>query len=170
MAHLRPVSGARFAGAGLILGATLAGAFVLDGHRAHHVYSCSSTALSCFYVVRLEKPGWVDPVALAIVVLGVAGAAALLLTLRVLVRLAAAALIVGAAFAGAAVLWGHRVLGAQHSCPQGAAAYDCVYHPRPGWVEPTALGIVLLGLAGAGGVLAATSGGRKGPRDRSPAT
>ncbi len=32
----------------------------------------------------------------------------------------------------------------------------CVYHPRPGWVVPTMAGLVVLGLAGASGILVAT--------------
>jgi len=171
VAHLRPVSRARLAVAGVTLGAALAGAAILHGHRALHTYSCSSSARSCLYLVRLEKPGWVDPLALGIVVLGVAGAAGFLLTRRALVRLGGAALVFGAALAGAVIVYGHHVVGAQHSCPSGgASAYNCVYHPRPGWVGPTALGIALLGLAGAGGVLAGSRGGREAPRDRSPAT
>jgi hypothetical protein len=66
-----------------------------------------------------------------------------------------AVVILGAAVAGGVVLWGHRVLGSGHSCPYGAPRYDCFYHPRPGWVYPAELGIVLLGLAGAAGVLVA---------------
>jgi hypothetical protein len=71
-------------------------------------------------------------------------------------RLAAAALILGAAVAGAVVLSGHRVVGGPHSCPYGARTYDCAYHPRPGWVVPAMAGLVVLGLAGAAGILIAT--------------
>lgn len=75
---------------------------------------------------------------------------------RPLLRLTAAALILGATVAGAVVLSAHRVVGGQHSCPGGAPANDCVYHPRPGWVLPTMAGIVVLGIAGAAGLLVAT--------------
>jgi hypothetical protein len=78
-----------------------------------------------------------------------------LLSVRTLLRLGGAALILGAAVAGAVILSGHRVVGAQHSCPQ-AAGYECVYHPRPGWVVPATACVVVLGAARAAGVLAAT--------------
>jgi hypothetical protein len=64
-----------------------------------------------------------------------------------------AVVIFGAAVAGGVVLWGHRVLGSGHSCPYGATRYECFYHPRPGWVYPAELGILVLGLGGAAGVL-----------------
>jgi hypothetical protein len=69
-------------------------------------------------------------------------------------RLAAAALALGAAFAGAAFLHGHRVL--QYLCPPSGHSGACgfsVHLVRPGWVDPLALGICLLGLAAAAGVL-----------------
>jgi hypothetical protein len=65
-------------------------------------------------------------------------------------RLAVAVLVVGAAFAGAAVVYGHRVASSERpvSCaPAGP------YYIRPGWVGPTALGMSLLGVALAAGVL-----------------
>jgi len=70
-------------------------------------------------------------------------------------RLTGAALVLGAAVAVAVVLSGHRVVGAEHSCP-GTVGYECVYHPRPGWVVPSMAGLVVLGPAGALGVLVAT--------------
>jgi hypothetical protein len=73
-----------------------------------------------------------------------------------------AAVILGAAAAGGVVLWGHRVLGAGHSCPYApgpAPRYDCFYHPRVGWVYAAVLGIAFLGLAGAAGVLSAARRG-----------
>jgi hypothetical protein len=70
-------------------------------------------------------------------------------------RLAAAALILAAALAGALILHGHRVAYVLPRCTAGFGfgIYPCVLQRRPGWVEPTALGIALLGLAGAAGVL-----------------
>ena len=69
-------------------------------------------------------------------------------------RLAAATLIVGAALAGAAFLHGHRVF--QYLCPfdgHSRAFAFSVHLVRPGWVDPLAVGICLLGLAAAAGVL-----------------
>src|SRR5262245_55303945 len=69
-------------------------------------------------------------------------------------RVGAAALLVGAALTGAAFLHGHRVL--QYLCPptgHGGACGFSVHLVRPGWVDPLALGICVLGLAAAAGVL-----------------
>jgi hypothetical protein len=69
-------------------------------------------------------------------------------------RLAVAVLVLGAALA-AAVIYSHRVAYGSHGCPPNAPV-SCVpgpYHIRPGWVGPTALGIALLGVALAVGVL-----------------
>jgi hypothetical protein len=69
-------------------------------------------------------------------------------------RLAAAVLLLGAALAGAAFLHGHRVL--QYLCPPSPHSGACgfsVHHVRPGWVDPLALGVCLLGLATAACVL-----------------
>jgi len=77
-------------------------------------------------------------------------------------RLASAVLILGAALAGAAFPWGYRVLGAEHSCPaqigtyHPGAQYDCYLHPRPNWVYPAGLGVVLIGFVGAASVLIRT--------------
>lgn len=72
-----------------------------------------------------------------------------------LLRFIGAALILVAAIGGAVGLSGHRVLGAEHSCP-GTAGSPCFYHPRPRWVVPAMAGLVVLGLAGATGTLVAT--------------
>jgi hypothetical protein len=155
-----PLPRLRLTAAALVLGAALAGAAILHGHRALHAYGCSSintkVAHSCFYIVRLERPGWVDPLALAICLLGVAAATHLLLGLRALLRLAGAGVIFGAALAGAVLVSGYRVVGSGHQCPYGASAYDCTYHPRPSWVAPTMAGLLVLGLTGASGILVAT--------------
>ena len=75
------------------------------------------------------------------------------------VRLAAAVvavLILGAAYKGAAALPWHPFHALPGRCPPGAPAHDCVYPPTPAWVVPTAIGIALVGLGAASGVLAAT--------------
>jgi hypothetical protein len=62
-------------------------------------------------------------------------------------RLAAAVLVLGAAFAGAAILLGLRVRFV-YPGPAGRASY-----PRPEWVGPVALGLCVLGLSVAAGLL-----------------
>ena len=146
----------RLAAAALILGAAFAGAAILHGHRALQTHSGCNAQEGCHYFVRLGKPGWVDPVVLGICLLGLAAAVGVLVGLRQLGRLAGAALVAGAGVVGAVALSGHRIQGGTHSCPYGASAYECSYHPRPGWVTPTMVGLVVLGLAGASGVLVAT--------------
>ena len=69
----------RLAVAALLLGGALAGAAVLHAHKVLHVYDCSSRLGSCMYEVRLETPGWVNPVAIGICLLGLAAAAAVLM-------------------------------------------------------------------------------------------
>ena len=64
-------------------------------------------------------------------------------------RLAAAVLILGAAFAGAALLHWHQFV---YSCPPDSLVL-CGYTKKPGWVDPTALAIYLFGVAGCAGVL-----------------
>ena len=155
---LPPLPRLRLALAALTLGVALAGAAILHGHRAPHTYSCPATVTvphSCLYVVRLERPGWVDPVALGICLLGLAAAVGIIVSLRLFLRFTAAALMIGAAVAAAVALSGHRVVGAEHSCPR-TAGYECVYHPRPAWVVPGVAGLVVLGSAGAAGILVAT--------------
>jgi len=78
IAPLRPLPRWRLAVAVLILGAALAGAAILHWHR--FVYSCPPDSLALCGFTR--KPDWVDPTALAICLLGVAGAVGLLLTAR----------------------------------------------------------------------------------------
>jgi len=65
-------------------------------------------------------------------------------------RLAAAVLILAAAFASAVVLHGHLTRQPVTPCIGPVA---CTQLQRPGWVDPTALCICLLGVAGAAGVL-----------------
>lgn len=62
-------------------------------------------------------------------------------------RVAAAALVLAAALSGAAVLYGHRAV---HPCPPvlGFCPRGTTY--RPSWVQPAALAVLLIGVAGAG--------------------
>jgi hypothetical protein len=147
----------RLATAALVLGAALAGAAIVHEHRVLHISRCAGGGVvihRCPYISsQLERPSWVDPLALGICLLGLAIAAAILV--RPLRRFVAAALILVAAAGGAVALSGHRVLGAQYSCP-GTAGYPCFYHPRPVWVVPAMAGLVVLGTAAAAGGLAAT--------------
>jgi hypothetical protein len=75
-------------------------------------------------------------------------------------RLAAAILLVGAAIVGSRFLHDYRVsvtpcsqskirLGFGHQRP------PCGTKRKPGWVDPTALGIMFVGLAGAAAILTA---------------
>lgn len=65
-------------------------------------------------------------------------------------RLVAAVLILAAAFAGAVVLHGHRVRQPVTPC---IGTLPCAQLQRPGWADPIALGICLLGVTRAAGVL-----------------
>jgi hypothetical protein len=64
-------------------------------------------------------------------------------------RLAAAVLILGAAFAGAALLYWHQFV---YICSPDLLVL-CRGTKKPGWVDPTALAICLVGVAAAAGVL-----------------
>lgn len=75
-------------------------------------------------------------------------------------RIAAAVLVLGAALAGAALLYSHR----QHSvrvdgiCGTPVAPIPpghCLTRETRSWATPTALGVAFLGLAVAGGILVA---------------
>src|SRR5690348_15008390 len=100
---LPPLPRLRLAAAALVLGAALASAVILHGHRVLHVYLCGGAGAvlqRCPYIAaRLERPGWVDPLALGICLLGLAVAAAILV--RPLRRFVAVALILVAAVGGA---------------------------------------------------------------------
>ena len=91
------------------------------------MYPCAPSG-KCEWFAHLVRPDWVDPLALGICLLGLAAAAGALVPL--LLRFIGAALILPAAVGGAVALSGHRVLGAEHSCP-GTAGSPCFYHPRP---------------------------------------
>lgn len=150
----------RLAAAALILGAACAGAASLYSHK--FVALDCGTGPCSRPDIRVVKPGWVDPAVLSLCVLGVAGAVGLL---AARVRVATAAVILGAAFGGAAVVYAHyryafvrchmEPSGFNH-LPVPLPTFSCVPHIiyyRAGWVSPTALGIVLVGVALAAGVL-----------------
>lgn len=87
---LRPLPGWRIATALLLLGAALAGAGLLYTHRQHHVpwgapSPCGANPRTpraqveqCVKLGRLETRRWTGPTALALVLLGLAGAATVL--------------------------------------------------------------------------------------------
>jgi uncharacterized membrane protein len=79
VAPLGPLPLWRFALAVLILGAALAGAAILHWHQ--FVSSCAPPD-SLVRCTSTRKPGWVDPVSLALCLLGVVAAAGTLMTPR----------------------------------------------------------------------------------------
>jgi hypothetical protein len=92
VAPLRPLPGRRIAAAVLVLGAAFAAAAVLYSHRDHHLAGSATSACGANPLVphsvaercarRLETRGWAEPTALAIVFLGLAGSATVLVTTR----------------------------------------------------------------------------------------
>jgi hypothetical protein len=92
MAPPGPLAGWRIAIAVLLLGAAFAAAAVLYSHRNHHltgsaIVACGANpraprSLAERCARRLETRGWAKPTALAIVLLGLAGAATVLVTPR----------------------------------------------------------------------------------------
>jgi integral membrane sensor domain MASE1 len=79
VAPIRPLPSWRLALAVLILGAALAGAATLYWHQ--FVSSCAPPDLLVL-CRSTRKPGWVDPVSVAICLLGVVAAAGVLMTPR----------------------------------------------------------------------------------------
>lgn len=166
MARLRPLSRARIAAAALTLGAAVAGAVAL--HVVEHGSAICDVRGpvpaqfgSCLQVPRA---GWVDPVALGILGVGVLASAAVLLTAgRRFPRPSGpvgAALVLGVALLGAAILYVVGDPGGHVDCrtnfigvDQGHECLGAVRVLGPAWVDPAVLGIVLLGAFGARGVL-----------------
>lgn len=141
----------RLAVAALILGAAFAGAAILYSHKFVGLY-CGPSICSR-PDSRVLTPGWVDPTLLVLCLLGVAGAVGVL-TARL--RVATAAVILGVALGGAAVVYAEYRQALIRCRPRTTFPYACVSHvtyDRAGWVSGTALGIVLLGVALAAGVL-----------------
>jgi len=145
----------------LIVGAALGGAFVLHGYRLRYLSTCPAIgAPSGSRCLRELRPGWVDPAALGVIVLGVAVAIGVVAGRRrgrrsVYADAYLAALIVAAALIGAFVLHGQQKI----VYPYGTFGKTLVSvwwaTQRPGWADPAALGVLVLGLAMASGVVAA---------------
>jgi peptidoglycan/LPS O-acetylase OafA/YrhL len=82
---LLPLPPWRIAAAVLILAAAIAGAAVLHGHRVRQQVTppCIGTVLNAkaaeIPCTQLNRPGWVDPATLALCLLGIVGAAGVLL-------------------------------------------------------------------------------------------
>ena len=143
-ALLPPFPRLRLAAAALVLGAAFAGAAILHDRHDQFAY---------FTRLRPFHPEWEDPVALALCTLGLAVAAGVLLAPRLRrvsrARLAVAVLTLGAALLSASIL---GVAGqGPVVCRWGP---PCFRNPAASWVDPVALALCILGLAGAAGVLA----------------
>ncbi len=154
---------ARFLTAALIFGVAIAGAAVLYFHT-FNAFLCKPSARCSPPPIVGVMPGWVLPTALALCLLGVAGAYGVL-TGRL--RLAAAAVILGVTLGAGAVVyadyseaWGWCVPGSElrrngntFTLP---ACTPHVTYVRASWIAPTALGLVGLGVAVAAAVLVAS--------------
>lgn len=149
LAH-RHLTRMRLALAGLVLGAALAGAAVLpavvDPNRQILCPPHARPQAACLIV---PAHGWVNPAALGIALLGVAGAMGLLFAviLRPLQRriVGALAILAGAA---AAVVW---VAAYRQVVPGGLPGSPPVFYPSAAW---TAADAALIGVAGVGVALA----------------
>jgi hypothetical protein len=156
---LEPPSRFRLAAAVLVLGAAVAGAASLYSHK-FEALDCYPPVIRCSHGDELVvvKPGWVGPTALALCLFGVAAAVGLLWAR---LRLAIALVVLGASLAVAAVVY-YSDPGAElftQRCRPNVAAFCGVRYGYPGgpgragWIGPTALGISLLGVVLAAGVL-----------------
>jgi hypothetical protein len=179
-----PVPRWRLAIAVLILGSTLAAAAILHGINASQP-TCPRGFI-CPWGTGPEpfsrhpiypRPGWGDPIALAVCFLGFALAAAALLPSR---RRAAAAVVLGGALSAATILYFQNQLVSQDcprypqspsypsrcSGPLGASWFGGLVHfhdPASRWrpaavFHPAAIAVVLLGVAGAVFILLAARG------------
>jgi hypothetical protein len=74
---LRPLPRWRIAAAVLIVAVALASAVALHGHQVRQPVTPCIGTVPC---TQLQRPGWVDPAALVICLLGIGAAAALLTT------------------------------------------------------------------------------------------
>ena len=180
-----PVPRWRLAIAVLILGSTLAAAAIL--HGIHASQPTCPRGFICAWGTGPEpfsrhpiypRPGWGDPIALAVCFLGFALAAAVLLPSR---RRAVAALVLGGALGAATILYFQNQLVSQDcprypqssyylspcSGPLGASWFGGLVHlhdyPVSGWrlaavFHPAAIAVVLLGVAGAAFILLAARG------------
>jgi hypothetical protein len=143
----------RVGAAAVVLVLAVAGALVLQEHRlAHHFAACANGMDGSAPCIRYLRPSWVDPAAFGIVFLGLA-AASFFISLNVGRSLAAPILVIGAALVGASVLHGQRAYMST-SCISGGefpSFFPCIR--ERGWADPTALGICIVGLAGATALL-----------------
>ena len=147
-AFVPPLPSLRLAAAALVLGAALAGAALLHGHRAFQYFCPPSTHSGECFSVHLVRPGWVDPLALGICLLGLAAAAAVLRPRR----LVAAALIVGAATVGVVLVATYQALTPEarvwlYGLPPAGHAPQL--YASPTWTIPVAalIGITAIGAA-----------------------
>jgi hypothetical protein len=123
------------------------------------VSACSGPLQAGWFggLVHFDDPAAVfHPAALAVGLLGAAGAAFVLLTARR--PPANAALVLGAALLSAAILQVVGYPGGYVTCNSHYAGFragrpDCVQVEGRRWVDPAALALCLLGVAGAAGVL-----------------
>jgi hypothetical protein len=153
---LEPPSRFRLAAVVLVLGAAVAGAASLYSHK-FVAFDCGPFGLCSRPDIVVVKPAWVGPTALALCLFGVAAAVGLLWAR---LRLAIALVVLGASLAVAAVVY-YSDPGAQlytQRCRANPAAFCGVRDgylgdSRVGWIGPTAVGISLLGLVLAAGVL-----------------
>jgi hypothetical protein len=152
---LEPPRLLRLAAALLVLGVAVAGAASLYSHT-FVAFDCGPVGLCSRPEIVVVKPGWVGPTALALCLFGVAAAVGLLWAR---LRLAIALVVLGASLAFAAVVY-YDDPGVQlftQRCLANVAVFCGVRYGytggRAGWVGPTALGISLLGVVLAAGVL-----------------
>jgi len=150
----------------LVLGVALAGAAILyfqnqlvSKNCPHPVSACSGPLQAGWFggLVHFDDPAEVfHPAAFAVGLLGAAGAAFVLLTARR--PPANAALVLGAALLSAAILQVVGYPGGYVTCNSYYAGFragrpDCVQVEGRRWVDPAALALCLLGVAGAAGAL-----------------
>jgi hypothetical protein len=156
---------ARLVIAALVFGVAVAGAAALYFHP-FNALACDSHGASFFCGrpgTASITPGWVLPAAAALCLLGAAGAFGVLTARR---GIAIAAVILGVTLGAAAVVYADYD-GAFFWCVPGTELRrigntyfppGCTPHTlywRAGWMAPTALGLVALGVVAAVGVLVA---------------
>ena len=149
---LEPPSRLRLTAAVLVLAAAVAGAASLYSHK-FVAFDCGPVGLCSRPDIVVVTPGWVGPTALALCLFGVAATVGLLWAR---LRLAIALVVLGASLAVASVVY-YDDPGAQlftQRCLANVAVFCGVrYGGRAGWVGAAALGISLLGVVLAAGVL-----------------
>lgn len=162
-----PPSPLRLAAAALVLGVGLGGAAILHFHSQFescpYRYTagvvCSGPMHPEWFrgLVQVSQPALVfGPAALAVGLLGAAGAVLVLLTKRW--RLTTALLILGVALLTAAVLQAVGYPSGYYNCAFPAhgglvSRPDCLYVDGRPWVDPASVAFCVLGVVGAAGVL-----------------